>query len=70
METKIWTDPIVEEVRAARDALFRQVDYDLGRLHDRIMASQERHGARLIKAPEGHIQTLPGIHTSEPTSRQ
>ena len=59
METKIWIDPIVEEVRTVREALFREADYDLGRLHDRIMASQGRHHEHLVRAPEGHIRVLP-----------
>lgn len=48
METKTWTDPIVEEVRAAREALLREADYDLRQLHARIMESQKRHGERLV----------------------
>lgn len=59
METKTWTDPIVEEVRIARAALFSEADYNLGRLHERIMRSQERHRERLVKAPAGSIPVLP-----------
>ena len=51
METKIWTDAIVEEVRAAREDLLREADYDLGRLHERIVRSQERHRERLVQPP-------------------
>ena len=68
MEEQIWTDPVVEEVRAARDALFREMGYDLGRLHDRIMASQERHRDRLVKAPEGRIPVLPDDPRTEKQS--
>jgi len=32
MKTQIWTDPIVEEVRATREALARENGYDLNRL--------------------------------------
>lgn len=49
MENKPWTDPIVEEVRAAREALFREAGYDLKRLNDRLMESQKRHGDRLVE---------------------
>jgi hypothetical protein len=51
MEVNTWIDPIVDEVRAAREELFREADYDLGRMHDRIMRSQERHHERLVRAP-------------------
>lgn len=43
MTKDVWIDPIVEEVRAAHAALFSELDYNLERLHDRIMRSQERH---------------------------
>lgn len=49
MENKPWIDPIVEEVRAAREALFQEAGYDLKRLNDRLMESQKRHGDRLVE---------------------
>lgn len=48
MENGIWTNPIVEEVRKAREALLRDAGYDLKRLNDRLIASQKRHGNRLV----------------------
>ena len=51
MEAHTWIDPIVDEVRAAREELFREADYDLGRMHDLIMRSQERHHERLVRTP-------------------
>jgi hypothetical protein len=48
MESKQWTDPIVEEVRAAREALFREAHYDLKELHCLILQSQKRHMKRLV----------------------
>ena len=48
MKPKIWVDPIVEEVRVTRAALSREVDYDLDRLSDMVIRSQERHKEKLV----------------------
>ena len=48
MKTQIWTDPIVEEVRATREALARENGYDLDRLAAMVMKSQTRHGKKLV----------------------
>ena len=48
MKTQIWTDPIVEEVRATREALAKENGYDLDRLADMVMKSQTRHGKGLV----------------------
>ena len=57
METKTRIDPIVEEVRASRDALFRETNYDLRELHARILRSQKRHGSRLVGKKQLHSKT-------------
>ncbi len=51
MATKTWIDPIVEEVRKARDELAREAGYDLRRLAARLQESQKRHGDKLVKRP-------------------
>jgi hypothetical protein len=48
MESKQWNDPIVEEVRAVREAIFQEEDFDLKKLHTRLLKSQKRHGKRLV----------------------
>lgn len=48
MESKQWVDPIVEEVRAAREAIFKEEGYDLAKLHSRLVHTQKRHGKKLI----------------------
>ncbi len=48
MESKHWIDPVVEEVRAAREAIFKEEGYDLARLHARLAESQKRHGKKLV----------------------
>jgi len=57
METKTWTDPIVEEIRAIREELFREANYDLRQLHERLMQSQKRHGPRLFRKDQtGNVE--------------
>jgi hypothetical protein len=51
MATKTWIDPIVEEVRKARDELAREAGYDLRRMAARLQQSQKRHGDKLVKRP-------------------
>jgi hypothetical protein len=48
MKTPTWVDPIVEEVRAIREALARENGYDLDRLAAMVMKSQTRHGKKLV----------------------
>jgi hypothetical protein len=48
MESKQWIDPIVEEVRTAREAIFQEEGFDLKKLHTRLLKSQKRHGKRLV----------------------
>ncbi|MBI5092911.1 MAG: hypothetical protein HZB26_10775 [Candidatus Hydrogenedentes bacterium] len=51
MKTKTWADPVVQEVRGWRDALFREAGYDLKRFGARVMQDQERHGVKLVQRP-------------------
>lgn len=40
----VWQDPIVEEVRSARDELFAASEYDLEALATRLRETEARHG--------------------------
>jgi hypothetical protein len=44
-----WVDPIVEEVRRARDAYAAQFDYDLVRMFEDLQKREQEHPERLIK---------------------
>jgi hypothetical protein len=48
METEVWTDRVVEETRRWREEILREVDYDLDKLHQRLMEKQRRHRTRLV----------------------
>lgn len=51
MKTKMWVDPIVEEIHKVRDELARETGNDVGRLGARLQESQKRHGAKLVTRP-------------------
>ncbi len=57
----MWKDPIVEEVRRARDELAAAFDYDLGALAKFLRDQEQTDEGRVIPTPEkGHRR--PSIH--------
>lgn len=56
----VWTDPIVAEVRQAREELFAAVDYDLARLCQKLRAEQAQSGHRLVRRAPKPPEDLPG----------
>ncbi len=44
-------DPIVAEVRKAREEILAEVGYDLNRLMERLRQAQEAHPERLARLP-------------------
>lgn len=49
-EPKAWRDPIVAEVRRAREELFAAAGHDLHQLCDELRQRQEKSGHPLIRA--------------------
>jgi hypothetical protein len=47
-EQTIWDDPIVKEVRRAREALFAAAGYDLDELCRRLREEQMRSGREVV----------------------
>ena len=43
-----WEDPIVSEVRKAREALFAEADYDLEKLSQRLRQEQSGSGRQIV----------------------
>ena len=43
-----WKDPIVEEVRAAREELFAACEYDLDKLVARLREGELQHGRATV----------------------
>ena len=57
--TKDWSDPIVDEVRAVRDAHARKFDYDLGAIFKDLIRQQEENqgqGWQYVRLPAKRIE--------------
>ena len=48
MTTRIWTDPIVDEIHRIRQEIAKEAGNDLHTLVLRLQESQKRHGDRLV----------------------
>lgn len=46
-----FSDPIVDEVRAARDAIVRACDYDLDKLALALKEHERQSGRKLVRLP-------------------
>ena len=46
-----WTDPVVAEVRAAREALFAESGHDLVKLVERLRQNQMKAGHKTVIRP-------------------
>jgi hypothetical protein len=44
----MWIDPIVEEVRRARDAYARRFNYDLSKMVSDLQSRQKEHGEKSV----------------------
>ena len=49
--TSIADDPILAEVREARDEMAREANYDINALCEKLREAERRHPERLIKTP-------------------
>ncbi len=47
----MWTDPIVEEVRRARQEYARQFNYDLHAIAADLREAEQEHAERLVSFP-------------------
>ncbi len=45
------SDPIVDEVRAIRDAIAKEFDYDIEKLADAIKAHEAQSGRKVVRLP-------------------
>lgn len=57
-------DPIVEEIRAIREAIFAEHDYDLRKLGRALQERQKQHGDRLVTLPPRRIEPVPPASTA------
>ena len=47
----VWQDPIVEEVRRARDAYAKQFNYDLDAIYHDLKAKEHQNRQRVVPCP-------------------
>ena len=52
-----WQDSIVEEVRKARDAYAKQLDYDLDAIYRDLKAKKRQSGRRVVPCPSQQEKT-------------
>ncbi len=55
-----WVDPVVAEVRAAREALLVEIDYDLHKLCEMLRAHQIQAGRRVSSREPRRIMRVSG----------
>jgi len=53
----VWQDPIVEEVRKARDAYAKQFKYDLDAIYHDLKAKERQSGRRVVPCPSKREKT-------------
>ena len=47
-----WIDPIVEEVRKAREEIWKESNYDLDQLCAKLRENRKAHAARVVTKAE------------------
>jgi len=50
-----YSDPIVDEVRAARDAIAKECDYDVEKLAQSLKAREAVSGRKVVRLPPRKI---------------
>ena len=59
-DLETWDDPIVAEVRKAREELFAAADYDLDKFCQRLREEQAKSDAEVVRRPPRRPEKLPG----------
>ena len=67
-----WSDPIVDEVRRARDAYAARFDYDLRAIYSDLKAQEKRSGHKVVSYAESSKAgesngAVPAVSDSIPT---
>jgi hypothetical protein len=65
-----WSDPIVEEVRRARDAYAARFNYDLRAIYRDLKEQENRSGRKIVSYANGPANTEENLalQRSDPTS--
>lgn len=59
-DLETWDDPIVAEVRKAREELFAAADYDLDKFCQRLREAQAESGSEVVSRSPRRPDKLPG----------
>ena len=62
-----WQDPIVEEVRKARDAYAKQFNYDLDAIYRDLKDKERQSGRRVIPCPAKRTEAPHQQAAAKPT---
>ncbi|NQT71807.1 MAG: hypothetical protein HQ553_03430 [Chloroflexi bacterium] len=54
----MWQDPIVDEVRKARDEYAKQLNYDLRAIYQDIKEQETKAGRKTVSFPAKHTKPL------------
>jgi hypothetical protein len=65
-----WSDPIVDEVRRARDAYAARFDYDLRAIYRDLKAQEKRSGRKIVSYAEtsNRVEPNPALPAAAPRS--
>ena len=53
-----YSDPIVDEVRAVRDAIAKEFDYDIEKLSQAIKAHEAQSGRKIVRLPPKKVTVV------------
>ena len=53
------SDPIVDEVREARDAIAKEVDYDIDKLAEMLKNREAKSGRTIVRLPPRAVTVVP-----------
>ena len=52
------SDPIIDEVRAARDALAKDADYDIDKLAEILKSREAKSGREIVRLPPREVTVV------------
>lgn len=53
-----YSDPIVDEVRAIRDAIAKECDYDVEKIAQAIKAHEAQSGRKIVRLPPRKVAVV------------
>jgi hypothetical protein len=61
-------DPIIDEIRAARDAIAKEFDYDIEKIAQAIKAREVASGREVVRLAPRKV-TVPDLRSTPPLAR-